>query len=60
MFSTFSKLNEGGCKDATADCKNGELREGLNPKVPEREPQIKGWASGKNRVYKNARWEQLR
>ncbi len=53
MFTTFYKLNEGGCKEE-------ELREGTNPKVPEREPQLRGWASGKNRACKNARWEQLR
>ena len=60
MFSTFNKLNEGWCKELAPDCKKEELREGTNPKVPEREPQLKGWASGKNRAYKNARWEQLR
>lgn len=60
MFTTFDKLNEGGCKETSLDCRNGELREGLNPKVPERDTQLRGWASGKNRAYKNSRWEQIR
>jgi hypothetical protein len=60
MFSTFNKLNEGSCKESAADCKKEILREGTNPKVPKREPQLRGWASGKNRAYKNSRWEQLR
>lgn len=60
MFSTFNKLNEAGCKEPSTDCNKGELREGTNPKVPERNMQLRGWASGKDRAYKNARWEQLR
>ena len=60
MFSTYNKLNEGGCKESASDCKNEELWEGINPKVPEKNTQLRGWASGKNRACKNARWEQLR
>jgi hypothetical protein len=60
MFTTFNKLNEGGCKETAADCKKTELPEGINPKIPQRESPLKGWASGKNRACKNARWEQLR
>lgn len=60
MFTTFNKLNEGSCSEPAADCRKGELREGINPKVPARDSHLKGWASGKNRAYKNSRWEQLR
>ncbi len=60
MFTTFNKLNEGCCKESTAENRKGEFREGTNPKVPERDSHLRGWASGKNRAYKNSRWEQLR
>lgn len=60
MFTTFSKLNEGGCTNAAKPCRRNELQEGTNPKVPERDNQLRRWAKGKDLSHKNYRWEQLR
>jgi hypothetical protein len=60
MFSTFNHLNEGGCKDASQKCSKKGFQEGLNPKIPERDNQLRGWPSGKDLSHKNSHWEQLR
>ncbi|SHJ64461.1 hypothetical protein SAMN05444280_12515 [Tangfeifania diversioriginum] len=60
MFTSFSKLNEGGCADTPKGCRKNELHEGLNPKVAERDKHLRRWANGKILSHKNSRWEQLR
>ncbi|MGM0620258.1 MAG: hypothetical protein ACQETJ_04370 [Bacteroidota bacterium] len=60
MFTSFNKLNEGGCADSPKDCRKSELHEGLNPKIAERDNQLRRWPKGKDLSHKNSRWEQLR
>jgi len=60
MFTSFNKLNEGGCDDTPKSCRKNELHEGLNPKVTERVNQLRRWPKGKDLSHKNSRWEKLR
>jgi len=60
MFSTFNRLNEGDYKDASRNCSKKGFHEGLNPKIPKRVNQLRGWPSGNDLSHKNSNWENLR
>jgi len=54
MFTSFNKLNEGGCADTPKASRKNELHEGPNPKVAERGNQLHRWANGKILSHKNS------